>query len=121
MHLLDDFSVQELFEFHFQFKTKKIPMEQQWNEADLLPFLNKQFIELSSGLKNKVKLALALYTESPALLLDEPCTNFDDTNAIWYNKTIDKYCQDQLIIVASNQEIEYQFCTETIHLHHYKP
>lgn len=120
MHLLDDFTVQELFELHFQFKTKKIELKEQWNRSGLNPFLNKKFEELSSGLKNKVKLSLALYTDTPALLLDEPCTNFDATNAAWYTNTIAELCQDQLIIVASNQEIEYTFCTEQIHLQHYK-
>lgn len=121
MHLLDDFTVRELFELHFQFKTKKISLKDQWEAAELNPFLNKKFIELSSGLKNKVKLALALYTESPALLLDEPCTNFDDKNSTWYNETIDKNCQNQLILIASNQEVEYKCCTEIINLHNYKP
>lgn len=121
MHLLDDFTVRELFELHFQFKTEKISLEEQWTRSGLHPFLNKKYTELSSGLKNKVKLSLALYTDTPALLLDEPCTNFDAVNAEWYTKTITELCQDQLIIVASNQEIEYTFCTEQIHLQQYKP
>lgn len=121
MHLLDDFTVRELFELHFQFKKEKLSLDDQWSRSGLHPFLNKKFIELSSGLKNKVKLSLALYTDTPALLLDEPCTNFDTENATWYTNTINELCQEQLIIVASNQEIEYTFCTEQIHLQQYKP
>ena len=121
MHLLDDFTVEELFHLHFQFNTKKISLEEQWKRSGLNPFLNKKFVELSSGLKNKVKLSLALYTVAPALLLDEPCTNFDAQNSAWYTNTIQELCQEQLIIVASNQEIEYTYCTEKIHLQHYKP
>ena len=121
MHLLDDFTVKELFQLHFQFKTKKITLEEQWKRSELYPFLDKKFVELSSGLKNKVKLSLALYTAAPALLLDEPCTNFDANNATWYTETIQELCQDQLIIVASNQGIEHAYCTEKIYLHNYKP
>lgn len=121
MHLLDDFTVKELFELHFQFKKEKIELAEQWNRSGLNPFLNKKFAELSSGLKNKVKLSLALYTDTPALLLDEPCTNFDIDNSTWYTNTVNELCQDQLIIVASNQEIEYTFCTEQINLQQYKP
>lgn len=121
MHLLDDFTVRELFELHFQFKKEKISVTEQWNRSGLHPFLNKKFAELSSGLKNKVKLSLALYTDTPALLLDEPCTNFDIENSTWYANTVNELCQDQLIIVASNQEIEYTFCTEQINLQQYKP
>ncbi len=121
MHLLDDFTVRELFELHFQFKTPKITLKEQWDQPNLTPFLGKRFAELSSGLKNKVKLALAIFTEAPALLLDEPCTNFDETNTKWYQDMIQTYCTDQLIIVASNQESEYTFCTEYLNLNQYKP
>ncbi len=121
MHLLDDFTVSELFELHFQFKSPKIPVQEQWKRADLKTFLNKKYEELSSGMKNKVKLSLALYSKSPALLLDEPCTNFDAKNNAWYTETIEELCQNQLIIVASNQKTEYTFCTEHIYLHDFKP
>jgi ABC-type multidrug transport system ATPase subunit len=121
MHLLDDFTVKELFELHFQFKTPKISLKDQWEQSNLTSFLSKRYLELSSGLKNKVKLALAIFTEAPALLLDEPCTNFDDSNTIWYQNMIATHCSDQLIIVASNQESEYTFCTEQLNLNQYKP
>jgi len=121
MHLLDDFTVAELFELHYQFKNPKISISEQLKNASLVGFKNKRFSELSSGLKNKIKLCLALFTDTPALLLDEPCTNFDEVNSKWYNKTIEEFCKHQLIIVASNQPIEYQFCTEQINLHNYKP
>jgi ABC-type multidrug transport system ATPase subunit len=121
MYLLDDFTVAELFELHYQFKLPKITIADQIQKADLQSFSNKRYGELSSGLKNKIKLSLALFTDSPALLLDEPCTNFDETNSKWYNTMINEFCRDQLIIVASNQPIEYQFCTEQINLHNFKP
>jgi ABC-2 type transport system ATP-binding protein len=120
MHLLDDFTVKELFELHFQFKQPKISLEEQYSEANLSAFLYKTYGELSSGLKNKIKLSLAIFTEAPALLLDEPCTNFDEVNTKWYQDMIETYCQHQLIIIASNQISEYKFCTEQIHLHSYK-
>jgi len=121
MHLLDDFTVKELFELHFQFKTPKISLKEQWEESNLTNFLNKRYSELSSGLKNKVKLALAIFTKAPVLLLDEPCTNFDDNNTKWYQNMIATFCSHQLIIVASNQSSEYTFCTEQLNLNQYKP
>lgn len=120
MHLLDDYSVRELFQFHFNFKKPKIAIEEQWNQSKLTPFLDKKYSDLSSGLKNKVKLALALFTDAPALLLDEPCSNFDDLNATWYNEMIEKHWQEGLVIVASNQEIEYKFCQESVNLQDFK-
>ncbi len=121
MHLLDDFTVREMFELHFNFKKAKLTKEEQWEISGLKSFLDKKYIELSSGLKNKVKLTLALFSDTPALLLDEPCTNFDEVNSKWYNEIIDNYCSSQLIIVASNQEIEYHFCKNHINLSQFKP
>lgn len=121
MHLLDDFTVREMFELHFNFKKAKLTKEEQWEISGLKSFLDKKYIELSSGLKNKVKLTLALFSDTPALLLDEPCTNFDEVNSKWYNEIIDNYCSSQLIIVASNQEIEYHFCKNHINLRQFKP
>jgi len=120
MYLLDDFTVEELFHLHFQFKKPVIPIKQQWQLGALDPFLHKKYSNLSSGLKNKVKLSLALFTDTPALLLDEPCTNFDDTNSAWYNEMIMKHWLHKLVIVASNQEIEYLFCKEKILLQDFK-
>ena len=121
MHLLDDFTVREMFELHFNFKKAKLTKEEQWEISGLKSFLDKKYIELSSGLKNKVRLTLALFSDTPALLLDEPCTNFDEVNSKWYNEIIDNYCSSQLIIVASNQEIEYHFCKNHINLSQFKP
>jgi hypothetical protein len=33
---------------------------------------------------------------------------------------IDKYCNNQLIIVASNNSYEYSFCNEQINIQHFK-
>ena len=120
MHLLDDYTVRELFEFHFNFRKPKINIEEQWNQSTLTDFLDKKYSELSSGLKNKVKLALALFTDAPALLLDEPCSNFDKKNALWYNQMIEQYWKEGLVIVASNQDIEYNFCQERVNLQDFK-
>jgi ABC-type multidrug transport system ATPase subunit len=120
LSLLDDYSVEELFHFHFELRTPLLPISEQIKEAGLKEFTHKRFSELSSGLKNKVKLALSLFTKSPVLLLDEPCTNFDLANTKWYQNTIQKYRKNDLIIIASNNPDEYVFCNEVIHLQDYK-
>jgi ABC-type multidrug transport system ATPase subunit len=120
MHLLDDYTVQEMFDFHFSLRNSILPILEIIDIAQLGPFMNKQFSELSSGLKNKVKLSLAMFTETDALLLDEPCTNFDDKNIAWYQNTIAKYCKETLIIIASNNKEEYKFCSEELNLLEFK-
>ena len=120
MDLLNDYSIQELFDFHFQFKKPKISIKEQLITSKLINHKDKKYSSLSSGIKNKVKLSLAIFTGSPVLLLDEPCTNFDHENNKWYTQMIDKYCNNQLIIVASNNSYEYSFCNEQINIQHFK-
>lgn len=120
LQLFKDLMVKDILDFHFQFKQCKLSENEFLEECGLRPFLNKQYSELSSGLKNKLKLSLALFSDTPILLLDEPCTNFDDANTQWYLHCINKYCGDQMIIVASNQEVEYSFCEKKIQLIDYK-
>lgn len=120
LDLLEDYTVQELFDFHFQLKEPKIPVSEQINLANLHSYLPKKYSELSSGLRNKVKLTLSMFTKADALLLDEPCTNFDVSNTEWYREMIRTHTENQLVIVASNQPQEYDFCEEKIHLHHFK-
>ncbi len=120
MDLLNDYSIQELFDFHFQFKKPKISIKEQLITSKLINHKDKKYSSLSSGITNKVKLSLAIFTDSPVLLLDEPCTNFDHENNKWYTQMIDKYCNNQLIIVASNNSYEYTFCNEQINIQHFK-
>lgn len=120
MDLLHDYSVQELFDFHFQFKKPKITIKEQLTASKLSEFKDKKYYTLSSGLMNKVKLSLAIFSDSPILLLDEPCTNFDHENIKWYANMIKEYCDNQLIIVASNNANEYNFCNEHINIQNFK-
>ena len=56
----------------------------------------------SSGIKQKIKLALAILFDSKVILLDEPCSNLDMDNIKWFQNLINNYKKDRLIIVASN-------------------
>jgi len=53
-------------------------------------------------------------------LLDEPCTNLDTMGIELYHQLIDQYCNNRLVIVSSNDEIEYRFCRERINIANHK-
>ncbi|HEY0058543.1 MAG TPA: ABC transporter ATP-binding protein, partial [Flavisolibacter sp.] len=69
-----------------------------------------------SGMKQRVKLAQAIFSDTGALLLDEPCTNLDEAGIALYHSLIQKYCADRIVIVCSNDKVEYSFCTEIIEM-----
>ena len=61
-------------------------------------------------MKQMLRLALAFWSETDVLLLDEPTSNLDDQNKSWYQQQVRKYAQNRLLIIASNEPEEYTFC-----------
>lgn len=61
-------------------------------------------------MKQRVKLAQAIFADTPVLLLDEPCTNLDQQGIDLYTQLIRDYSRDRIVIVASNDEKEYKVC-----------
>lgn len=75
---------------------------------------HKQMRYFSSGMKQRVKLAQAVFSDVPIVLLDEPCTNLDRDGISLYLRLIEEYCSGRLVIVSSNEKEEYQFCSEIL-------
>ena len=80
----------------------------------------KQIRFYSSGMKQRVKLAQAIFSDTPILLLDEPCTNFDEEGFQLYNRLIKDYCEKKMVIVSSNDHHEYSFCTKRLNITEWK-
>jgi len=122
LDLVEEFTLQETIEFHFQFKGFYPGL----SAADLLSILglaksqDKALKYFSSGMKQRTKLALACCTDSPLLLLDEPTSNLDKQGIEWYHSLIRDFAAKKLVIVGSNQENEYSFCDNLISITDYK-
>jgi len=71
-------------------------------------------------MKQRVKLAQCILSDTAIVLLDEPCTNLDSTGIELYLQLINDYCKDRLVVVSSNDETEYGFCRERIDVSNYK-
>ncbi len=71
-------------------------------------------------MKQRIKLAQAVFSNAPVLLLDEPCTNFDEAGYEIYYNLIEHYCKNRLVIISSNNEKEYNFCNKHLYLPDYK-
>ncbi len=122
LELPEEFTLSEALAFHFQFKH---PLNQLSN-LEILAILglekhqSKSISQFSSGMKQRVKLALAIFSEVPLLFLDEPTTNLDKQGVSWYLELIQQYAQDRVLVICSNEPREYDFCEKKISLEDYK-
>ncbi len=122
LELVEEFTTLEQFNFHTQFKPlqKQLTVEQLIELIGLKKAADKQIRYFSSGMKQRLKLALAIFSDSPLLLLDEPCSNLDQEGYELYHHLIQQYALHKLIIVGSNDKEEYKFCSQHLNLMDYK-
>lgn len=122
LELIEEFTLEESIRFHFQFKSYQpnLSLEAIIELLDLRKFAHKTLKYFSSGMKQRVKLALAFCSDTPLLLLDEPTSNLDQQGVKWYLSLVEQFAQNRLTIICSNQEQEYQFCKHHILLSDYK-
>jgi ABC-type multidrug transport system ATPase subunit len=122
MDLIEEFTLAETIRFHAQFK----PLRNNMSISDLMDLLklqksvNKPLKFFSSGMKQRVKLGLALYSDVPLVLLDEPTTNLDVEGADWYLEGISSLPKNTLLIVASNTPSDYESFDHKLFIKDYK-
>lgn len=71
-------------------------------------------------MKQRVKLAQGIFYKASVILLDEPCSNLDTKGIELYYSLIERYCKERLVIVCSNDEVEFSFTTDRISVLDYK-
>ncbi len=122
LELVEELTTIEHFEFHAKFKSiiNTLSVQEMIQMIGLENSTDKQIRYFSSGMKQRLKLALAIFSNAPILLLDEPCSNLDKEGYALYKKLIQQYAMHKLIIVGSNDPEEYAFCTQQINLMNYK-
>jgi ABC-type multidrug transport system ATPase subunit len=86
---------------------------------ELSPDRHKSIKNYSSGMRQKIKLGFALLSDRPVLLLDEPTTNFDESAKNWFFLRLNEQ-KKKLIIIASNEAREIEFCSHRISIQDFK-
>jgi ABC-type multidrug transport system ATPase subunit len=122
LELIEEFTLTEVIDLHFKFKSYSAGM----NREALIALLgmeenkNKPVRYFSSGMKQRLKLALAFCSDTPMLMLDEPTSNLDTQGVDWYLNLVEKFALNRLTIICSNQLQEYSFCDEQLSISDYK-
>ncbi len=113
LELIEELSLTELIRFHTRFK----PLRPGLTADALIGLMyleksrHKLIRDFSSGMKQRLKLALALYADAPLLLLDEPTTNLDRAGVAWYREHVAATLAGRTVLVSSNVPEEYDFCS----------
>lgn len=116
LDLIEEFTLDEFLYFHF----KLSPMIANESVDSLKQYMwlsdasTKQIRYFSSGMKQRLKLAVAFFTHKPIVLLDEPTVNLDTKGVDWYHATVDTYTLNRTLIIASNIPDEYKTATDIL-------
>ena len=122
MDLIEEFTLQEILDFHFAFKKthNSRTVEELIELMELTHARNKVISHFSSGMKQRVKLGLAFYSDVKILFLDEPTTNLDKQSVDWYWRNFRQIGDNSLVFVGSNLENEYPDDAKKINLMDFK-
>lgn len=112
LELLEDLTLSEFLRFHTRFKPLRpgLTPERLTDIMYLQKARNQLIRQFSSGMKQRLKLALALYADAPLLLLDEPTTNLDAAGQAWYQEHVQATRAGRTLLLSSNVPAEYAFC-----------
>ena len=122
VELIEELTLIELLHFHQRFKpfVASVSINDLIDLSGLEKSTHKELRYFSSGMKQRVKLLLAICTDASLLLLDEPTTNLDQQGMIWYHQLIAQFATNRTVIVASNIPEDFSFCENSISILDYK-
>jgi ABC-type multidrug transport system ATPase subunit len=120
--IVEELTFREFLEFHFSFKQPLhgFDIDSIIEISGIKHAADKQIGDYSSGMKQRVKLVQAIFSDTPILLIDEPCSNLDQKGVEQYEEWMELYGKNRLVMIASNDPREYFFCRERLVLEDYK-
>jgi ABC-type multidrug transport system ATPase subunit len=120
--LFDTYNLKELFDFFASQQAMLVNSAEEFAEIlDLKDHLLKPIKNYSSGMQQRVKLGLAILSDTEVLLLDEPSSNLDESSIRWFQDLLKQHKENRILIVASNNKPhETIFCTEKIEIESFK-
>jgi ABC-type multidrug transport system ATPase subunit len=122
MELIEEFTLTEMVAFHTKFKKLRdgLTVVDFIERLQLSHAKNKPINQFSSGMKQRLKLGLAFFSEVNCIFLDEPTTNLDKASTQWYLDNLASLPKEMLMIIASNQAHEYPSNSKEIEMLKYK-
>lgn len=122
LELIEEMTLLEFLGFHQNFKSflPDITPQKIIEDLGMQAAAGKRIQQFSSGMKQRAKLAQCIYSNTAIVILDEPCTNLDQQGIELYYSLIENYCKNRLVLVGSNDPVEYKFCNHQLSMLDYK-
>lgn len=123
LDLIERFSLKENIEFFCRMKPLYggITKEEMMAISGLSYASSTPVLHLSSGMKQRLKLTLALLADTELLLLDEPLSNLDETGYRWYRDLCERFFRDRMVVICSNRvPEETEMCRRTVVMEDYR-
>ncbi len=116
--VIEELSLAELFHLHQRLGLlRQFDRFEDWSSRLDYTFIPTQQIKMfSSGMKQRVKLGLALLDDRSLIFLDEPGSNLDVRGKEWLAVLIKGMDATKTIIIASNDPAEIVLCQDTFDL-----
>ncbi|MCU0382938.1 MAG: ATP-binding cassette domain-containing protein [Cyclobacteriaceae bacterium] len=121
LDVIEELTLIELLKFHFKLRkaVNNYSIDEIMATLELEHAAQKAVVFFSSGMKQRLKLGLAVLTQHSFLFLDEPFTNLDEASCLWAKKLLEKH-PSEITCIASNDKREFEQANEVINLKHYK-
>ena len=117
MDIYRELSLSEHLNFHFSFNQCLLDSPKEIiGLLGLSGHQHKPLRVFSSGMLQKVKIGQSLFSQSSLLLLDEPTSFMDESNADLVLGLIQTYAQGRTLLVATNMEREIKLFDRRIQL-----
>lgn len=118
MEIEENFTLNEQLSYYQNFKSFDDTFDQDkvLSEVDLLNHADKEIKNFSSGMKQKLQLILAMYSDVQLVLLDEPTSFLDAKSKQWFYSCLNQWVGNKTFIIASNDAEDLSYCPEVLDL-----
>lgn len=123
LELIEELPAGELLDTIAKFR----PWRASWNKQSILAAClldhaeNKRVADFSSGMKQRLRLGIALCSDTDLIILDEPASNLDRDGLSWYQNFLSEELADRSLIVGTNYSDEEAFlCNRQLRISDYQ-
>lgn len=108
LEVFDDLTLIESIAFQERFRPFRMGLraDDVARLCELEAHRHKPIRHFSSGMRQRLKLALAILSDASLLLLDEPTSNLDRQAIAWYRHLLETHSGQRTVVVSSNHNTE---------------